>query len=337
MMRAAVIHDFGRPLVVEDVPVPEPADDHVLVRVRAAGICATDLKLAAGTTAPPPPLPHIPGHEVAGEVARATDDLTVGQRVACHILHACGACAACRRGYPVFCPSASRLGLDRNGGMAEYVAIPRSTVLALPDSVSYEHAAVTMDSVLTPWTALHQTGRLQAGETVVVAGVGGLGINAVQLAVAVGARVAAVDVDEDRLAAARAAGAELAVRPAEADRLRAWSGDGADMAVELSGRREGFDVAAAAVHPGGRVICCGYAPGVEYGMDSARLVLDNIRILGSRNATPAGARAALDAVASGAVIPRIADVMPLDQINVALERLAAGHAAGRLVVVPEPA
>jgi D-arabinose 1-dehydrogenase-like Zn-dependent alcohol dehydrogenase len=334
MMRAAVIHAFGRPLVLEDVAMPEPQADQVLVRVRAAGICATDLKLAAGKTAPPPPLPHIPGHEVAGEVARATGDLEVGQRVACHILDACGACPSCRRGYPVFCPSASRLGLDRDGGMAEYVAVPRSTVLPLPDTVSYEHAAVTMDSVLTPWTALHETGRLQAGETVIVAGVGGLGINAVQLAVAAGARVAAVDVDADRLAAALAAGAELAVLPAELDRLRAWAGDGADLSVELSGRREGFAVAAAAVRPGGRVICCGYAPGVEYGMDSARLVLDNIRVLGSRNATPAGARAALDAVASGAVVPRIADVLALDHVNAALERLAAGRAAGRLVVVP---
>lgn len=149
---------------------------------------------AAGQTPPPPPLPHIPGHEIAGEVAADCGDLRAGQRVACHIVDPCGECGGCRRGYPILCAQARRFGLDVAGGMAKFVAVPRRQVLPSGDGVPYEHAAVAMDSITTPWHALHVTGELAPDEKVVVVAVGGLGINAVQLAVAAGAQVAAVDV-----------------------------------------------------------------------------------------------------------------------------------------------
>ncbi|MDO8210129.1 alcohol dehydrogenase catalytic domain-containing protein [Conexibacter sp. CPCC 206217] len=334
-MRAAVLRTFGEPLRIEQVPIPSPAEHEVLVRVRAAGICATDLKLAAGRTAPPPSLPHIPGHEGAGDVVRDSGHLRAGQRVACHILDACGVCGECRRGFPVFCADATRMGLDRDGAMAEYVVVPRALALPFPDAMPYAHAAVAMDSITTPWHALHGVGAVRAGERVLIAGIGGLGINAVQIAVAAGARVAAVDVDASRLEQARLVGAELAVAPESIERVRAWAdGAGVDVAVELSGRREGFDAAATAVRAGGRLVCCGYAPGVEYGMDSARLVLDNIQVLGSRNVTVAESVASLAAVADGDVTPQIADTYALEDVNDALERLRAGRAGGRLVIEP---
>jgi propanol-preferring alcohol dehydrogenase len=333
-MRAARMHRFGGPLELVEVPVPEPGPGEVLLRVRAAGICATDLKLRAGETKPAPSLPHIPGHEVAGEVVAGDTELPVGTRAACYLLYSCGHCEECERGLPVLCAEATRLGLDRDGGMAEYVRLPAAHVLPIGDDVPFEAAAVSMDSVLTPWFALHRTGELRAGEAALIVGVGGLGGNAVQLAVAAGARVAAVDVDRGRLDAALAAGAELAVTPEEIERVLEWSGVGVDLALEVSGRPQGFDAAARVIRAGGRIVCCGYAPGRPYGMDSARLVLDNVRILGSRNASLDSARAALGAVAAGQVKPRIADVLPLASVNEALDRLAAGGADGRLVLDP---
>jgi len=333
-MRAARIDRFGEPLELVEVPVPEPGPGEVLLRVRAAGICATDLKLRAGETKPAPRLPHIPGHEVAGEVVAGEDRHPIGTRAACYLLYSCGHCEECERGLPVLCHEATRLGLDRDGGMAEYVKLPAEHVLPIGDDVPFEAAAVSMDSVLTPWFALHRTGELREGETALIVGVGGLGGNAVQLAVAAGARVAAVDVDRGRLDAALAAGAELAVEPAEIERVLDWSGPGVDLALEVSGRPEGFEAAAQTIRAGGRIVCCGYAPGRPYGMDSARLVLDNVRILGSRNASLDSARAALAAVAAGQVKPRIADVLPLAAVNEALDRLAAGRADGRLVLDP---
>jgi propanol-preferring alcohol dehydrogenase len=333
-MRAARISRFGEPLELVEVPVPEAGPGEVLLRVRAAGICATDLKLRAGETRPAPELPHIPGHEVAGEVVAGDTDHPVGTRAACYLLDSCGHCEECLRGLPVLCPAASRLGLDRDGGMAEYVRLPAAHVLPIGDEVPFEAAAVAMDSVLTPWFALHRTGRLREGERALVIGVGGLGGNAVQLAVAHGAHVAAVDVDRGRLDAASAAGAELAVTPDEIEQVEEWSGPGVDLALEVSGRPQGFAAAARTIRAGGRIVCCGYAPGEPYGMDSGRLVLDNVRILGSRNADLEAAEAALAAVAAGAVTPRIADVLPLAAVDEALERLAAGRADGRLVLDP---
>ncbi len=334
-MRAALIREFGAPLETAEVPDPVPRPGEVLVRVRAAGICATDVKLAAGQTDPPPPLPHIPGHEVAGEVASRDTDLAPGTRVACHIVDACNECPRCRRGLPILCAEARRLGLDVPGGMAEYVAVPRAQVIPIDDATPFEHAAVAMDSVTSPWHALHVTGAVRAEELVVVVGVGGLGGAAVQLAVAAGARVAAIDVAPDRREEALRLGAEIAPAPEDAaEAIADWSVGGADMAMELSGVRAGFDLAAACVRGGGRVVCCGYAPGVEYGMDSVRLVLENISILGSRNLTLEDSKAALGALARGDVTPQIADRIGLDGVNDALDRLREGRAGGRIVVMP---
>lgn len=332
-MRAVLIREFGAPLETAEVAVPEARPGEVLIRVRAAGICATDVKLAAGQTPPPPPLPHIPGHEIAGEVASGDSDLDLGQRVACHIVDACNECPDCRRGMPILCAEARRLGLDAPGGMAEYVAVPRAQVLPIEDSTPFEHAAVAMDSITSPWHALHVTGAVRPEEFVAIVGVGGLGGAAVQLAVAAGARVAAIDVSPERRAEALRLGAELAPEPAEAAAAIAdWSGGGADMAMELSGARAGFEVAAASVRGGGRVVCCGYAPGVEYGMDSVRLVLENISILGSRNLTLEDSRASLAALARGDVTPQIADRIGLDGVNGALGLLREGRAGGRIVI-----
>jgi alcohol dehydrogenase, propanol-preferring len=332
-MRAVLIREFGAPLEVAEVAVPEVQPGEVLIRVRAAGICGTDVKLASGLLPPPPPLPHIPGHEIAGEVAGGESDLEEGQRVACHIVDACNECPYCLRGLPILCAEAQRLGLDRAGGMAEYVAVPRGQVLPIDDATSFEHAAVAMDSITSPWHALHVTGAVRPGEFVAVVGVGGLGGAAVQLAIAAGARVAAIDLSPERREEALRLGAEIAPDPAEAvAAIQDWSTGGADMAMELSGARAGFDVAAASVRGGGRIVCCGYAPGVEYGMDSVHLVLDNISILGSRNLTLEDSRASLAALARGDVTPQIADRIGLDGVNGALDLLREGRAGGRIVI-----
>lgn len=332
-MRAVLIREFGAPLETAEVAVPEVRPGEVLIRVRAAGICATDVKLAAGQTPPPPPLPHIPGHEIAGEVVSGDSDLKQGQRVACHIVDACNECPDCRRDLPILCAEAQRLGLDVPGGMAEYVVVPRGQLLPIDDAIPFEHAAVAMDSITSPWHALHVTGSMCPGEFVAVVGVGGLGGAAVQLAVAAGARVAAIDLSPERREEALRLGAEIAPDPAEAvATIQDWSGGGADMAMELSGARAGFDVASACLRGGGRVVCCGYAPGVEYGMDSVRLVLENISILGSRNLTLDDSRSALAALARGDVTPQIADRIDLDGINDALDALREGRANGRIVI-----
>jgi D-arabinose 1-dehydrogenase-like Zn-dependent alcohol dehydrogenase len=332
-VRAAVLAAFGEPLEVADVPDPEPSPGEALVRVRAAGICATDLKVVAGDLEHVR-LPLVPGHEVAGELVEPAAGLRAGQRVACALYDSCGTCPLCREGRATLCPNAARIGIERDGGLAAYVAVPELSLIPFGESTSYAAAAVAMDAVTTPWRALRERAGLAAGEAVAIVGAGGLGLNAIQVAADAGARVAAVETNAARRELARELGAELAVSPGELEAVRSWAGDGVDVALDSSGVPDGFRAAVDVLRPGGRLVCCGYRPGVDYAVDSARLVLDEITVLGSRAGGRDDARAALAAVDGGRIRPTVMEELPLAAVNEALDRLRAGSVVGRLVIDP---
>lgn len=193
-----------------------------------------------------------------------------------------------------------------------------------------------MDAVVSAWRALRRRGAVQPGEAVAIVGTGGLGLSAVQVARHLGARIAAVDRSEERLALARRLGAEVAAVADEAERaVRRWAGGGVDLALEMSGSPDGFQLAARLLRPGGRLVTVGYAPGRNFGTDSARLVLGELTIIGSRAGTPQDAREALAAVEAGHVEPPpIARRVPLNAVNDAYEELARGAVLGRIVVEP---
>lgn len=336
-MRAAVIREYGLDPQIETVPVPTPGRDEALVRVEATGLCATDLKVISGALSGSTELPRIPGHEVAGVVVECEGDSSlVGERVALYLYESCRDCRWCVADRETLCRRARRPGIERNGGLAEYVCVDRRTLLKLRESTDVEQAAVAMDAVLTPWGALVGKARVQSGDDVLIVGCGGLGSNAVQIAGGLGARVAVVDPHGSHRDMGVELGADLSVHPDEIDLVIDWSSDGAgvDVALETSGHRSGFDSAVSAIGPGGRVVCNGYRPGLEYGLDSSRLVLEEIEVLGSRVASLAQARDALDAVEDGRIAPRIMKSMPLEELESALEMLRAGEVEGRLVVRP---
>lgn len=327
-----MLHAYSEPLRLENRPDPTTSADEALVRVRAVGICGTDIKIWSGAFGTRTKLPIILGHEIAGELAEAVDGLGEGRRVACYFYETCNSCRWCRSGRSTLCPYSVRLGFERDGGLAEYVVVPRPNLLPFDEALSFGAAAVAMDAVTTPWSALHGKARLQAGERVLVVGAGGLGLNGVQIAKSAGARVAVAEPEEAQREAALAVGAELAVTPNCVREVQTWSSGGVDLALDTSGSSSGFEAAAAALRPGGRVVCCGYHPGVDYQVDSARLVLDELQVVGSRSATLSEASAALRAVEAGVVHPRIMDRLPLDQVNDAFERLREGKVVGRIVV-----
>ncbi|MGH7902849.1 MAG: alcohol dehydrogenase catalytic domain-containing protein [Candidatus Dormibacteraceae bacterium] len=329
-MKAAVIRRFSEPYEIVDVPVPDPGPGECLVRVRATGICRTDLKIWAGTF-PETPLPIIPGHEIAGELAEDVGGMRKGERVAVHVFQPCGECRWCLLGEETLCPRPPRYGFNRDGGLAEYIAVPIGSAIPFGDGVAFESAAVGMDAVLSPWRALIVRGKVRAGETVVVVGAGGLGLSAIQIARAAGARVAAIDLVDSHRAEALQSGAEVAVSPDQVESLVEWSSGGADVVYEASGSRGGLDTAARAITPGGRLICNGWAPGVEYGLDSQQLVLKEVSLIGSRAGTTRDVRDVLRALERGQVTPRVERVA-LDQINEAMRRLQAGDVVGRFVV-----
>lgn len=329
-MKAAVLRQFSAPYDITEVPDPQPGPGDCLVRVRATGICGTDLKISSGAFSDTP-LPMIPGHEVAGELVEDAGGMRKGQRVALHVFHPCGRCRWCQLGEETLCPNPPRIGFNRDGGLAEYIRVPVESALPFADTLDFELAAVGMDAVLSPWRALVERARIKSGESLVVIGAGGLGLSGIQIARAAGARVAAVDpVPEHREEALRS-GAERAVDPSEAESLLEWTGEGgADLVYEASG--SGLAVAAKLITFGGRMICNGWAPGVEYGLQSSQLVLREISLIGSRAGTRKDVRAVLRALERGQVrLPY--EAIPLEAINAAMARLKAREVVGRFVVV----
>lgn len=239
-MKAVRLIQPGRPLEMQELPLPTVGPKDVLVRVKAAGICHSDIHYRAGVP-PVTPLPRTLGHEVAGIIEQVGEEVTshqVGARVCLHYMVTCGDCLYCSMGSEQFCISGQMLGKRRDGGYGEFISVPARNAFSLPQEVSFEHGAIMMCSSSTSFHALRK-GRLRPGETLAVFGVGGLGMSALQLGKAFGALdVYAVDINPDKLALAEQLGAvpiNAAANDPVAQILRLTSGRGVDVAVELIG------------------------------------------------------------------------------------------------------
>jgi len=199
-LRAAIFEGSGKPLEIREVPTPKPGPGEALVRVAGCGMCHTDLHyLDHGVpTFKPPPL--ILGHEVAGTVAElgeGVSDRAEGDRVLIPAVLSCGRCRYCRQGRENLCERLVMLGNNIDGGYAEFVLVPASELVPLPDELPLERASVIADAVSTPYHAVKNRGRVQMGDAVAVVGCGGVGLNLVQCAAAAGGRVIAIDMNEE--------------------------------------------------------------------------------------------------------------------------------------------
>jgi len=263
-MKAVRLVAVGRPLEMQEVPVPALGETDVLVRVKAAGICHSDVHYRAGVSPVKTP-PVTLGHEVAGEVAQVgprVSNVQVGERVCLHYLVTCGGCDYCSSGHEQFCPTGQMLGKHRDGGYAEYIAVPARNAIALPPEIPFKIGAVLMCSSATSLHALRKA-RLQAGETVAVFGAGGLGMSAIQLARAMGALdVLAVDINADKLKLAARHGA-IPVNAAQSDPVteiqHLTHGRGVDIALEVIGLPQTQRQAVQALANFGRAVMVGIA------------------------------------------------------------------------------
>lgn len=278
-MKAVRLIAVGEPLALQEVPVPAFGHGEVLVRIKAAGICHSDAHYRAGVSSTGP-LPQTLGHEIAGVVEAVGPGVTrvrPGDRVCLHYLVTCGQCHHCNRGQEQFCIHGQMLGKHRDGGYAEYIAVPERGVVALPDEIPFEHAAIMMCSSATSFHALRKA-RLQAGETVAVFGAGGLGMSAIQLARGLGAlAVYAVDINPDKLALAEQFGA-VPVNAAQTDPVaairRLTGGRGVDVALELIGLPLTMRQAVQVLGIQGRAVLAGIADR-PFEVDSYRELLGN--------------------------------------------------------------
>jgi propanol-preferring alcohol dehydrogenase len=336
-MKAALLRDFAKPLSFEDVPVPVPADDEVLIRIEACGVCHSDLHIAEGDQ----PLlrerakmPLIPGHEVVGRVVGRGVAVTrpaIGARVGVAWRYsACGVCDSCREGRENLCQAGGTTGLTVDGGYAEFMCAKASHALPVPDALTPEQAAPLFCAGVTVYRALRRA-EVGPGQRVAVVGVGGLGHLAVQVAVAFGAEVFALDVADDKLALARALGASRTFRaqdPQTAPAIAALGG--VHVAVVTSAAKAAYDAALMYLRPGGTLAVVGL-PSKPLTFPALALVGLELRIIGSAVGTRDDMRAVLDMAAAGRLRCEV-ETQPLAQVNDVFARMRNGGINGRVVL-----
>ncbi|MGE0354788.1 MAG: zinc-binding dehydrogenase [Gemmatimonadales bacterium] len=336
-MKAAVFHGADQGIRVEDVPAPDPGPDGVLVRVSACGVCHTDLHyLDHGTPTFKQP-PVILGHEISGTIARAAHGFREGDHVLLPAVLTCGSCVQCREGRENICERSVMLGNTVDGGYAEFVTAPARDVLRLPAEIPLVEGAIIADAITTPYHAVVRRARVAPADWVVVFGCGGIGLNLVQMAVAVGARVIAVDLAEAKLDWARRLGAAAAINPAagKVDKaVRALTGGGADVALEAIGRAATQEQAFACLRTGGRLVLVGYSP-ETMALNAGRVMFREIEVLGSLGCRPVDYPRAIELVRQGRI--RLTELVthrfPLDRIGEAFDVLRRGEAIRAVVVM----
>ncbi len=291
-MKAAVFHGPGTGLTIEDIPVPQVGPDQILVKVAACGACHTDLHYIEHGVPTFKKPPIVLGHEASGiveEVGVDVENFTTGQRVLIPAVLTCGKCRFCRMGRENICADMKMLGNHFDGAYAEYVAVPAKDVLTLPESIPLQEASIIADALSTPYHAVKNRARVQPGDTVVVFGCGGVGINAVQLAALVGAYVIAVDLSEQKLTWARELGAAHTINASEVKRVRKeikrLPDGGADIAMEVIGNPRTIEEAFDSVRVGGRLCVVGYTP-EAISIIAGKIMFKELEIVGSLGCPP---------------------------------------------------
>ncbi len=339
-MKAIVLREYNKPMLPEDRPVDEPGVGEVLLRVRAAGVCGTDLKLYRGKN-PRLKLPLVLGHEFAGEIESigpAVHQHRVGERAVVYMYINCGQCEACLAGHENLCSNRRGFfGFERDGGFAEYVVVPESNLVTFPESVSFEQAAILGDAVATSWHAVRSQADLKPSQTLMVMGLGGLGLHAVLCGRACGGEVIAVDSVPSKLEMAKECGARFAVDQSEGDFVQKvrdlTGGRGVDAVAIFRPHAEDIEPAIKCARPGGSVVMVAYIDiGNSLNLDQRFVQSMEVRLMGARGNTRQELVEVVKLVANGQLHPIISACYPLEQANQALTQLATGQVTGRIVL-----
>ena len=335
-MRAAVVTEFGKPLTIQEVPIPEPGPGEVLVKVMACGVCHTDLHAAEGDWPVRPTLPFIPGHEATGIVAKlgpGVTNLREGDAVGVAWLHdACLHCEYCETGWETLCEQQHNTGYSCNGGFAEYVIAAAAFAARLPRDVDFTVIAPILCAGVTTYKGLKET-EARPGEWVVVSGVGGLGHVGLQYAKAMGLKVVAVDVSADKLRLANELGADLAVNAGSGTAIEEVveaTGGGAHGVLVTAVSPPAFAQAIGMTRRRGTVSLVGLPPG-HFPTPIFDVVLKRITIRGSIVGTRRDLDEAIAFAADGKVNATIRTA-PLEKINDIFAKLKEGRVDGRMVL-----
>jgi len=336
-MKAAMLRELGKPLTIEEVPTPVPGPGQVLIRAAACGVCHSDLHLADGDwdlLRPITKLPLILGHEVAGTVAalgEGVTELKVGDRVGVPWLHyTCGECEFCLEGRETLCLKQKITGCTVDGGFAEYLLAPATHAAPLPASLSFAEAAPLLCAGLTVYKAMKASG-IAAGQRMAVFGVGGLGHLAVQIGRAMGVRVCAIDVTDEKLEFAKSLGAEWTINAStEAVPKRIRSIGGAHVALVTSASPAVYETALRCLRRGGTLAVVGMA-NEPFKVSAVSLISGETKIVASAVGTRDDLRELFALVEKYPIRCKI-EMRPLDQVSEVFEELKRGAVIGRIVL-----
>ncbi len=340
-MKAAVFHGPNQPLKIEEVEKPKINSGEILVKIAACGVCNTDMHYIDHGVSTFKKPPMILGHEPSGTVAEAGTDVQnfqVGDRVLIPPVFSCGYCDNCRLGKENICLNMLMLGNHMDGAYAEYTKVPAKDCQHLPEDLPIEESSIIADAISTPFHAVKNRARVQPGDSVVVFGCGGVGINVVQIAAAAGGLVIAVDIVDNKLEVAKKLGAQHTINAKDMEdkallkQIRILTGGGADISIEAIGNPKTIVLATNAVKPGGCHCQVGYTHH-DVPINAARLMFREIEIKGSLGCRPVDYPKIIEMVRIGKIQlkPVVTHKFKLEEINDAFELMRKGESLRSII------
>jgi NADPH:quinone reductase-like Zn-dependent oxidoreductase len=342
-MRAALIRTQGGPEVLElaEIETPKPGPAEALVRVRACALNHLDLWTRSGRSGYTPPLPHVLGNDVAGEIAALpegidTSGLAVSQRVMLQPGTSCGRCPACLSGDDFLCRRYQILGHGRAGGYAEFVAVPLANLIPIPDTLSFEHAAAFPLVFLTAWRMLVVRARVKMGDDVLVWAAGsGVGMAAIQIAKLMGARVIATAGSASKLDLALSLGADAVVDHYKGDVVaevkRLTTKKGVEIVIEHTGEKTWERSVQSLAHRG-TLVTCGATSGPKGSTDLRFVFSKHLSLMGSYMGSRADLLAAAPHFFAGRLKTVVHETLPLERAADAHRMMEASEHFGKIVL-----
>lgn len=337
-MKAAVLEEFKKELVIKEIPIPVPKRGEVLIKVRASGLCGTDLHIQDGRL-PTIKLPYVPGHETAGEVWAIGEDVEgfeIGDRVIVAIDILCNTCRFCTTGRGNLCVNLTRLGFERDGGHQEYMIAPATNLLKFNDKVPFEKAAIIPDAVACMYHAIKNQAQVRATDRICILGVGGLGFQGIQIAKHFGAEVFCTSRNDEKLETAKKFGADHIINTSKQDLYEyikdTTSGEMCDAVFDNIGISSSIQTGLDICRPGGKVIIVGYSEDT-FQAELQSTAMKEKEIIGIRGSNRRDLVETIRLVEKGIIDPYIYKTYALEDINLALEELKEGKSLGRTVLV----
>lgn len=342
-MKAAVFYGPNQPLKIEEVKIPKIEQNEILVKIAACGVCNTDLHYIDHGVPTFKKPPMILGHEPSGiveETGAEVKNFKVGDRVLIPPVFSCGYCDNCRLGRENICFNMLMLGNHIDGAFAEYTKVPAKDCQHLPEDLPLEESSIIADAISTPYHAVKNRAQVRPGDSVVVFGCGGVGINVVQMAAAAGGSVIAVDIVDKKLDIAKKLGALHTINASDKEgkalikEIRTLTGGGADIAIEAIGNPKTIELASSAVKAGGCHCQVGYTHH-NVSVNAGRLMFREIEIKGSLGCRPVDYPKIIEMVRTGKIQlkPVVTHKFKLEEIDQAFDLMRKGESLRSIVVL----